>query len=112
MTPSRILLIVLTLWGLTLIVPDLIRVVQPLGSLGFSANNDGLIYDVDGPFPDEASSPAWRAGIRVGDQLDLERMRCRLGEIAQCGNALAVFGGVAKPPRSTLWRATEGRRGR
>ena len=94
MTPSRILLIVLTLWGLALIVPDLIRVVQPLGSLGFSANNDGLIYDVDGPFPDEASSPAWRAGIRVGDQLDLERMRCRLGEIAQCGNALAVFGGV------------------
>jgi hypothetical protein len=94
MTPSRILLIVLTLWGLALIVPDLIRVVQPLGSLGFSANNDGLIYDVDGPFPDEASSPAWRAGIRVGDQLDLERMRCKLGEIAQCGNALAVFGGV------------------
>lgn len=94
MTPSRVLLIVLTLWGLAMLVPDLIRVVQPLGSLGFSANNDGLIYDVDGPFPDEASSPAWRAGIRVGDQLDLERMRCRLGKLAQCGNALAVFGGV------------------
>ncbi len=37
MTPSRILLIVLTLWGLAMIVPDLIRVVQPLGSLGFFA---------------------------------------------------------------------------
>ncbi len=62
--------------------------------MGFFANKDGLIYDVDGPFPDEASSPAWRAGIRVGDQLDLERMRCRPGELAKCGNALAVFGGV------------------
>lgn len=94
MTRSRLLLLVLTWWGLAMIVPDLVRVVQPLGSVGFFANNDGLVYDVDGPFPDEASSPAWRAGIRVGDRLDLEKMRCSLGEIAGCGNALAVLGGV------------------
>jgi hypothetical protein len=94
MTPSRLLLIGLTLWGLVMIVPDLIRVVQPLGSLGFFANSDGLIYDVDGPFPNEASSPAWRAGIRVGDQLDFERMRCGAGDLARCGDALAVLGGV------------------
>ena len=94
MTPSRLLLIGLTLWGLVMIVPDLIRVVQPLGSLGFFANSDGLIYDVDGPFPNEASSPAWRAGIRVGDQLDFERMRCGPGDLARCGDALAVLGGV------------------
>src|SRR3990170_8831279 len=40
MTPSRLLLIALTLWGLVMIVPDLIRVAQPLGSFGFYANND------------------------------------------------------------------------
>ena len=94
MTPSRLLLIALTLWGLVMIVPDLISVAQPLGSLGFFANNDGLIYDVTGPFDDEASSPAWRAGIRVGDRLDLKRMRCTLSEIARCGSSLAVLGGL------------------
>ena len=94
MTPSRLLLIGLTLWGLVMIVPDLLRVAQPLGSLGFFANNDGLVYDVTGPFPDEASSPAWRAGIRAGDHLDLKRMRCTLGELAKCGNSLAVLGGL------------------
>ncbi len=52
MTPSRLLLIVLTLWGLLMIVPDLLRVTQSLGSLGFFANNDGLIFDANGPFPD------------------------------------------------------------
>ena len=94
MTPSRLLLIGLTLWGLLMIVPDLLRVAQPLGSLGFFANNDGLIYDANGPFPDDASSPAWRAGIRDGDRIDLEKMRCTLGEIAKCGSTLAVLGGV------------------
>ena len=94
MTPSRLLLIGLTLWGLLMVVPDLIRVAQPLGSLGFFANNDGLIYDVTGPFDDEASSPAWRAGIRVGDRLDLQRMRCTLGELAKCGSSLAILGGL------------------
>lgn len=93
-TPSRLLLIGLTVWGLVMIVPDLVRVLQPLGSLGFLADNDGLIYDIDGPFPDEASSPAWRAGIRARDQLDLDAMRCKFGKLAECGNALAVLGGV------------------
>ena len=51
--------------------PDLLRVVHPLSSFGFYANNDGLIYDVTGPFADEASSPAWQAGLREGDQIDL-----------------------------------------
>ncbi len=37
MTRDRFLLILLVAWGLVMIVPDLVRVVQPLGSLGFSA---------------------------------------------------------------------------
>ena len=50
MTRQRILLIVLLAWALVMIVPDVLRVVQPLGSFGFYADNDGMIYDVTGPF--------------------------------------------------------------
>ncbi len=94
MTPGRYLLLALTLWGLAMIVPDLMRVGQPLGSLGFFANSDGLVIDVTRPFPDEAASPAWRAGIRAGDQLDLQAMRCRLDKRENCSSALFAFGGI------------------
>jgi len=94
MTPGRFFLIVLTLWGLFMIVPDLLRVAQPLGSFGFYANNDGLIYDVAGPFDDETESPAWKAGMRPGDRLDLSRLRCSFEDLATCGYALAALGGV------------------
>ena len=94
MMRSRILLLALVLWGIAMIVPDLVRVAQPLGSFGFYANNDGLIYDVAGPFPDEASSPAWKAGVRVGDRLDLARLGCSFEDLARCSNALAVLGGL------------------
>src|SRR6185437_14436955 len=91
MTRDRILVIVLALWGLAMIVPDLVRVVYPLGSFGLYANNDGLIYSVSGPFEDRANSPAWQAGIRVGDRLDLEHLRCRPSDISSCGPAFAVL---------------------
>jgi hypothetical protein len=94
MTPSRLLLIGLTLWALLMIVPDLLRVAQPLGSFGFYADNDGRIYDVAGPFEQEADSPAWQAGIRPGDRLDLSRLRCSFKDLAICGYALAALGGV------------------
>jgi hypothetical protein len=77
-----------------MIVPDLTRVAQPLGSFGFYANNDGLIYDVAGPFPDTRASPAWKAGIRQGDRIDLARMRCFPYDAATCASTLAVLGGV------------------
>ena len=38
MTRQRLLLIVLLAWALVMIVPDLLRVVQPLGSFGFYAD--------------------------------------------------------------------------
>lgn len=94
MTPSRLLLIALTFWGLLMIVPDLLRVAQPLGSFGFYADNDGRIYDVAGPFEQEIDSPAWQAGIRAGDRLDLSRLECGFKDLATCGYALAAFGGV------------------
>ncbi len=94
MIRDRILVMLLALWGLAMIVPDLVRVVQPLGSFGFYANNDGLIYSASGPFEDDQSSPAWRAGVRVGDRIDLERLDCRPPDIASCGPALTVLGGL------------------
>lgn len=113
MTPSRYLLLALTLWGLVMIVPDLLRVTQPLGSLGLFVNNDGLVTDVTKTFPDEAASPAWRAGIRVGDRLDLKAMRCTLGELTKCGSTIAVLTGVEYllPGRTVTldFAATDGR---
>ena len=94
MTAGRVLLVALTLWGLAMIVPDLVRVARPLASIGLFANGDGWIADVTDPFPDQAASPAWRAGIRVGDRLDLEAMRCRPGALDKCSNAIAALGGV------------------
>src|ERR1700680_3516373 len=74
-----------------MIVPDLWRVVQPLGSFGFDTDNDGLIYDVTGPFPDETASPAWKAGLRKGDRLDLSKLHCIPYDAVTCGNALALL---------------------
>jgi hypothetical protein len=91
MVGHRILLVVLLVWALLMIVPDLWRVVQPLGSFGFDTDNDGLIYDVTGPFPDRTASPAWKAGLREGDHLDLSRLRCISYDAATCGNALALL---------------------
>jgi hypothetical protein len=93
MTRQRILLIVLLAWALVMIVPDLLRVVQPLASFGLYANNDGLIYDITGPFDAESDSPAWKAGIRDGDMLDLSTLDCFPYDRTKCGNALMVLGG-------------------
>ena len=94
MTRDRLLLVPLLLWGLAMVAPDLLRVVHPLNSFGFYANNDGLIYDVTGPFADKESSPAWHAGLREGDQIDLSRLKCSLEDVAACSNALAALGGL------------------
>src|SRR5215813_2488078 len=96
MTGQRILLIVLLAWGLMMIVPDVLRAVQPLGSFGFYADNDGVIYDTTGPFDAERDSPAWKAGVRDGDELDLERLRCIPYDPVACADALMVLGGLQR----------------
>lgn len=60
MTRQRLLLIGLLIWALAMILPDFARVVRPLGSFGFFADSNGLIYDVVGPFDGEAESPLGR----------------------------------------------------
>jgi hypothetical protein len=42
---ERVLLFLLTLWALVMVVPDLHRLVAPLGSFGLSADSDGSITD-------------------------------------------------------------------
>ena len=62
MTRQRILLIVLLAWALVMIVPDVLRVVQPLGSFGFYADNDGMIYEVIAP---STRSTSLRPGMQA-----------------------------------------------
>ena len=91
---SRILLALFTLWALAMVAPDLQRLFRPLGSFGFYANNDGLVTDVRGPFLDEETSPAFEAGMRPGDRLDLAQMRCIPISTRRCASALAALGGL------------------
>jgi hypothetical protein len=91
---GRAVLALLTLYALAMIVPDFVRIVRPLGSFGLATNADGLIYDVQGPFAEQGDSPAWRAGLRVGDRLDLSAMRCPPVDSMRCASNLALWGGV------------------
>jgi hypothetical protein len=91
---GRVALVLLTIYALAMVAPDFLRVVRPLGSFGLATNGDGLIYDVQGPFASEEDSPAWRAGLRVGDRLDLVAMRCIPVDTDLCASTLSQFGGV------------------
>jgi len=90
---GRALLVALTLWALAMIVPDFYRLYQPLGSFGFYANNDGIITDVQWPFLEQTDSPAFQAGLRAGDRLDLEQMRCIPIRTLRCASAMTALGG-------------------
>lgn len=90
---GRIALALLLAWALAMIVPDLRRVWDPLSSVGFYANSDGLIYDENGPFERNEHSPSWRAGIREGDRIDLQAMACQGEGSAICGYVLGMLGG-------------------
>ena len=91
---GRILLALLTFYALAMIAPDFARLAWPLGSFGLATNADGLIYDVKSPFATEEESPAWRAGLRVGDRLDLAAMRCVPVDTELCASNLILWGGV------------------
>src|SRR5271170_1142839 len=91
---GRIVLALFTLWALAMILPDLQRLHKPLGSFGFYSNNDGLVTDVQGPFADKADSPAFQAGLRPGDLLDLAQMRCIPINTRKCASAMAALGGL------------------
>lgn len=93
-TPGRVLLIALAIWAIAMVVPDLYRVFSPLASFGLAANNDGVIVDVVAPFANAADSPAARAGISLGDRIDLPAMRCVPLDSPSCRSLLSVLGGL------------------
>ncbi|MFI5014673.1 MAG: GAF domain-containing protein [Hyphomicrobiales bacterium] len=83
------------LWGLLVILPDFSRLYLSLGKLGFSADNDGVVYSVDGPPATTVEVPGRSdPGLHVGDAIDLDRRPCWkvLGE--ECRNFMAVFAGM------------------
>ncbi len=112
---GRVALLLLTLYAIAMIAPDLLRVVHPLGSFGLAMDGDGLIYDVQGPFESEEDLPAWRAGLRAGDRLDLAAMSCASVDSIGCASLLSQWGGVTyvMPGReATLVASTAQRSGR
>jgi hypothetical protein len=76
---TRTLVLILALWGLAVIVPDFDRVFTAYATLGFQADNDGVITAVDGP-------PASAGGLGENDCVDLRR--------TALPDLLAVFGGM------------------
>ena len=93
-TRARALLIVLAVWALAMIVPELYRVIDPLASFGIAVDNDGKVIDVSGPFKRPDASPAARAGVRVGDRVDIRAMRCLPLSRLECRSLTALLGGL------------------
>ncbi len=80
------------------------RMVRPLGSLGFAADNNGDVYDVQGPFASLGDSPAWIAGLRQGYRVNLWAMRCTLSNASTCADILTVVGGLGGPQKVRVGR--------
>jgi hypothetical protein len=78
---KRGLILGLVIWSVGLIVPELARVPNNYGTLGFEANNDGVIIAVDGP---PATDP--NVHLKRGDCIDLHR--------TALPDRLAVFGSM------------------
>ena len=91
---SRFALILITTWGLAMVLPSFYRLVWPLASFGLTINNDGVVVDIVGPLDDDADrSPAKAAGLVVGDRLDLKQMNCWNPQSSACASLTAVLGG-------------------
>jgi hypothetical protein len=77
-----------------MVLPSFYRLVWPLASFGLTADNDGVVVDIIGPFDDDmVRSPAAAAGLVVGDRLDLRQMNCRNPRSPACASLTAVLGG-------------------
>jgi hypothetical protein len=79
---SRIVVLILAAWGCAVVVPEFLRVFGDYATLGFSANNDGLITSVDAP----TTKTSEALPLQVGDCIDLPK--------TALPDRLAVFGGL------------------
>ena len=84
-TLRKIVLLAVVGYAVLVIAPDTLRLVPPerlpgpgplnrwypLGTLGFVADNDGVVTSV------EPGGPAWKSCLRKGDKIDLGRTRDR-----------------------------------
>ena len=91
---ARIALIVLSAWAIAMIAPDAYRVFGSLGTFGLVVDNDGVVVATSGGFVSSADSPAVRAGIVVGDRVDLHAMRCVPLGSSRCKSLLSLIGGL------------------
>jgi hypothetical protein len=79
-----------------MVLPSFYRLVWPLASFGLTADNDGVVVDIVGPFDGgNVRSPAETAGVVVGDRLDLRQMNCWHPRSSVCASLTAVVGGSA-----------------
>jgi hypothetical protein len=94
----KALLILGALWAALVIAPDFYRLVVPLGSFGFSTNNDGVIYEVsDKPATVVTIPGETEPGLKKNDRVELSAAPCWHPEnaaIPTCRDFLAVFGGM------------------
>ena len=91
---SRLVLVVLTAWGLSMVLPSFYRLAWPLASFGLTVDNNGVVIDVVGPFdrnPDR--SPAVESGLAIGDRLDQQKMNCWAPRSPACAALVTVLGG-------------------
>jgi hypothetical protein len=93
-TLSRLALVVLTAWGLSMVLPAFYRMAWPLASFGLTVDNNGVVVDVVSPFDrGQDRSPAAAAGLAIGDRLDLRQMNCWAPRSRACASLVMVLGG-------------------
>jgi hypothetical protein len=92
---SRLALVVLTAWGLAMVLPAFHRMVWPLASYGLDVDNNGVVVDLTGPFDHGQDSPAAMSGLAVGDRLDMQQMNCWTPSSRACAALVTVLGGSA-----------------
>src|SRR6202044_2645155 len=92
---SRFALVILTVWGLSMVLPSFHRMIWPLASFGLAVDNNSVVVDLVGPFDHLQDSPAATSGLAVGDQIDLQQMNCWRPSAQVCAALVTVLGGSA-----------------
>lgn len=91
---QRALIALGLVWALLVVLPDFYRVTAPLATLGFQADNSGLIYQVGAPQVATATGSGAPA-LKPGDRIVLSPGPCWHPTSQRCRDYLAVFGGMA-----------------